>query len=108
MHGRLGSTCAASVCPTPKALPPPALTPLVAAALPLSSSLSLPLSSQVAPGGASFTVDGYGEVSFSAHAAPGDVPWDDHGVELVLECTQVTSLTHITLTLTVELVLLFK
>jgi glyceraldehyde 3-phosphate dehydrogenase len=26
-------------------------------------------------------------VSFSAHAAPGDVPWDEHGVEIVLECS---------------------
>ena len=26
-------------------------------------------------------------VSFSAHASPGDVPWDEHGVEVVLECS---------------------
>jgi glyceraldehyde 3-phosphate dehydrogenase len=26
-------------------------------------------------------------LSFSAHAAPGDIPWGDLGVELVLECT---------------------
>jgi len=33
-----------------------------------------------------FTVDGT-RVSFSAHARPGDVPWRDLGVDLVLECT---------------------
>jgi glyceraldehyde 3-phosphate dehydrogenase len=26
-------------------------------------------------------------MSFSAHAAPGDIPWGDMGVDLVLECT---------------------
>ena len=26
-------------------------------------------------------------VSFSAHATPGDVPWDDHGVDVVIEAT---------------------
>src|SRR5690606_15918873 len=26
-------------------------------------------------------------MSFSAHAAPGDIPWGDLGVDLVLECT---------------------
>ena len=27
------------------------------------------------------------KVTFSDHAKPGDVPWESHGVELVLECT---------------------
>jgi glyceraldehyde 3-phosphate dehydrogenase len=27
------------------------------------------------------------QVSFSAHAAPGDVPWRDRGVDVVLECS---------------------
>jgi glyceraldehyde 3-phosphate dehydrogenase len=31
-------------------------------------------------------VDGK-RITFSAHAAPGDVPWKDHGVDLVLECS---------------------
>jgi glyceraldehyde 3-phosphate dehydrogenase len=26
-------------------------------------------------------------LGFSSHGAPGDIPWGDHGVELVLECT---------------------
>ena len=26
-------------------------------------------------------------VSFTAHAAPGDVPWKEHGVDIVLECS---------------------
>ena len=32
-------------------------------------------------------VDGAHKISYSTHAAPGDVPWDEHGVELVLECS---------------------
>jgi len=32
------------------------------------------------------TVDG-ATLGYSAHAAPGDVPWDEHGVDVVLECT---------------------
>lgn len=32
----------------------------------------------------SLTIDG-NAVSYSSHAAPGAVPWDDHGVELVIE-----------------------
>ena len=32
-------------------------------------------------------VDGTHEISYSAHDAPGDVPWEAHGVELVLECS---------------------
>ena len=31
-------------------------------------------------------VDG-SPVSYSDHSAPGDVPWDDLGVDIVLECT---------------------
>ncbi len=31
-------------------------------------------------------IDG-GAVSYSAHPTPGEVPWDDLGVDLVLECT---------------------
>jgi len=27
------------------------------------------------------------QLGYSAHSSPGDVPWDDHGVELVLECS---------------------
>jgi len=26
-------------------------------------------------------------ISYSTHSTPGDVPWDEHGVELVLECS---------------------
>ena len=36
--------------------------------------------------GESLCIDG-STVSFSTHDAPGVVPWDDHGVEIVLECT---------------------
>ena len=36
--------------------------------------------------GQSLCIDG-STVWFSAHDAPGAVPWDDHGVEIVLECT---------------------
>ncbi|MDQ0302513.1 ArsJ-associated glyceraldehyde-3-phosphate dehydrogenase [Ancylobacter polymorphus] len=32
------------------------------------------------------TIDGK-RISFSAHAAPGDIPWGDLGVDVVLECT---------------------
>ena len=38
----------------------------------------------VATDGTSLTIDG-AAVSVSAHAAPGDVPWDEHGVDLVIE-----------------------
>ena len=27
------------------------------------------------------------EIAFTGHATPGDVPWQEHGVEIVLECT---------------------
>jgi glyceraldehyde 3-phosphate dehydrogenase len=36
--------------------------------------------------GATITIDG-APVSFSAHDTPGAVRWDDHGIDLVLECT---------------------
>jgi glyceraldehyde 3-phosphate dehydrogenase len=26
-------------------------------------------------------------ITFSGHSAPGDVPWDEHGIEVVLECS---------------------
>lgn len=32
-------------------------------------------------------VDGAHKISYSTRASPGDVPWDEHGVELVLECS---------------------
>ncbi len=40
----------------------------------------------VARNGADIVIDDR-TVSFSAHPAPGEVPWDDHGVELVIEAT---------------------
>ena len=43
-------------------------------------------SREVAGAGDTLTVDGRA-LSYSAHAAPGDVPWDHHGVDVVLECT---------------------
>lgn len=39
-----------------------------------------------AEGDESIHVDGQ-RVSFSSHASPGDIPWGDLGVEVVLECT---------------------
>jgi glyceraldehyde 3-phosphate dehydrogenase len=36
--------------------------------------------------GEGLSIDGR-QVRFSGHAAPGDVPWDELGVDLVLECT---------------------
>ncbi len=36
--------------------------------------------------GSTLTIDG-AQLGYSAAAAPGDVPWDEHGVEIVLECT---------------------
>ncbi|MDO9174277.1 MAG: ArsJ-associated glyceraldehyde-3-phosphate dehydrogenase [Actinomycetota bacterium] len=36
--------------------------------------------------GTSLQIDG-ASVTFSEHLTPGDVPWADHGVDLVLECT---------------------
>jgi glyceraldehyde 3-phosphate dehydrogenase len=38
----------------------------------------------VATDGTSLTIDGHA-VSLSSHASPGDVAWDDHGVDLVIE-----------------------
>jgi glyceraldehyde 3-phosphate dehydrogenase len=38
----------------------------------------------VATDGTSLTIDGH-TVTLSAHADPGDVAWDEHGVELVIE-----------------------
>ena len=32
-------------------------------------------------------IDGTDDRVHAAHAAPGDVPWDEHGVDVVLECT---------------------
>ncbi len=43
-------------------------------------------SQDVQPKGDALVIDGT-RVGFSAHAAPGDVPWRDHGVDLVLECS---------------------
>jgi glyceraldehyde 3-phosphate dehydrogenase len=40
----------------------------------------------VGAGGDALTIDGT-SVSFSGHAAPGDVPWDELGVDVVVECT---------------------
>ncbi|MEY4229809.1 MAG: hypothetical protein RLZZ362_658 [Actinomycetota bacterium] len=40
----------------------------------------------VSTDGEGLVVDGR-RVSFSDHTTPGDVPWDEHGVDLVLECT---------------------
>jgi glyceraldehyde 3-phosphate dehydrogenase len=36
--------------------------------------------------GEALHIDG-GSVSYSSHATPGEVPWDELGVDLVLECT---------------------
>ncbi len=36
--------------------------------------------------GASMTVEG-GTVTYSSHPSPGEVPWSDHGVDVVLECS---------------------
>jgi glyceraldehyde 3-phosphate dehydrogenase len=36
--------------------------------------------------GGSLVIDG-APVSFSTHSGPGDVAWDEHGVDIVLECT---------------------
>jgi len=41
---------------------------------------------RVEPAERGITIDGKA-VGFSAHARPGDVPWRDHGVDLVLECS---------------------
>ena len=43
-------------------------------------------SGSVAVDGPSLIIDG-ATVGFSEHAAPGDVPWDHIGVDIVLECT---------------------
>ncbi len=40
----------------------------------------------ISTNGSSLTIDG-ATVTFSAHDTPGAVPWTDHGVDLVLECT---------------------
>lgn len=40
----------------------------------------------VSTDGEALVVDGR-RVSFSDHTTPGDVPWDEYGVDLVLECT---------------------
>jgi glyceraldehyde 3-phosphate dehydrogenase len=39
-----------------------------------------------APAGGGLVIDGK-ELGFSAHAAPGEVPWREHGVDIVLECS---------------------
>jgi glyceraldehyde 3-phosphate dehydrogenase len=36
--------------------------------------------------GEALTIDGR-IVTYSSHATPGDVPWDDHGVDIVIEAT---------------------
>ena len=41
---------------------------------------------QVGHDGNALQIDGQ-PVTYSSHSTPGGVPWDDHGVELVLECT---------------------
>ena len=41
---------------------------------------------EAGPGGAAIVADGR-RLTFSDHARPGDVPWRDLGVDLVLECT---------------------
>jgi glyceraldehyde 3-phosphate dehydrogenase len=43
-------------------------------------------SGTVACDGNDLIIDG-SRVSFSAHATPGEVPWDDYGVDLVIEAT---------------------
>jgi glyceraldehyde 3-phosphate dehydrogenase len=40
----------------------------------------------VATDGASLVIDGR-PVTFSEHGAPGDIPWADHGVDVVIEAT---------------------
>jgi glyceraldehyde 3-phosphate dehydrogenase len=40
----------------------------------------------VSGAGEELTIDG-DRVSFSGAGSPGDVPWDEHGVDLVLECS---------------------
>ena len=41
---------------------------------------------EVSGSGGALTIDGK-RLGYSAHAAPGDVPWDELGVDVVLECT---------------------
>lgn len=41
---------------------------------------------EVAGEGATLTVDDT-SISHSSHATPAEVPWADHGVEIVLECS---------------------
>jgi glyceraldehyde-3-phosphate dehydrogenase (arsenate-transferring) len=41
---------------------------------------------QVTAGGGKICIDGQ-RIGFSAHAAPGDVPWKDFGIDLVVECS---------------------
>ena len=41
---------------------------------------------QVGHDGNALQIDGR-QVTYSSHSTPGAVPWDDHGVDLVLECT---------------------
>jgi glyceraldehyde 3-phosphate dehydrogenase len=41
---------------------------------------------EVGHDGSSLSIDG-ARVSYSSHSAAGEVPWDEHGVDLVLECT---------------------
>ena len=43
-------------------------------------------SGQVGVDGAALSIDG-ATVTYSAEATPGTVPWDEHGVDIVLECT---------------------
>ena len=41
---------------------------------------------QIKSGETGFSIEGH-EIAFSEAAKPADVPWDDYGVEIVLECT---------------------
>lgn len=48
----------------------------------------------VSSDGTSMTVDG-NDVTYSAHPSPGEVPWDDHEVDIVLECSGVFKTTEV-------------
>lgn len=41
---------------------------------------------EIAPGDGSVDIAG-SEITYSSHARPGDIPWDESGVELVIEAT---------------------
>ena len=49
---------------------------------------------QIKSGETGFSIEGH-EIAFSEAAKPADVPWDDYGVEIVLECTgKIESVLH--------------